>query len=174
MRIVVSGTHASGKSTLISDFRFAHPGYTVLGDPFDELPDELDGASPVAFLGQLRASASRLGECGDADLIAERGPLDFLAYLIAWEELGRGRIDPVVLERATVLAAEAMRTVELIVLLSATGVFVPSDEDPELRDAMQEALFELCDDTDLRGSTRVEHLRGDQAERLRRFEALVA
>ena len=174
MRVVVSGTHASGKSTLISDFQLGHPGYPVLGDPFEELLDEFDGASPAAFLAQLRVAASRLDERADADLIAERGPLDFLAYLIAWEELGRGRIDPVMLDRATALAAEAMRTVELIVLLPAAGVFVPPDEDPELRDAMQEALFELCDDPDLLGSARVEYLRGEPDERLRRFEALVA
>ncbi|UUE20380.1 ATP-binding protein [Microbacterium sp. J1-1] len=41
MRIVVSGTHASGKSTLIADFLAAHPDflaarpeYLSLGDPF--------------------------------------------------------------------------------------------------------------------------------------------
>ena len=34
MRIVVSGTHASGKSTLIADFLAARPEYLSLGDPF--------------------------------------------------------------------------------------------------------------------------------------------
>ncbi|WP_417555848.1 hypothetical protein [Microbacterium sp.] len=49
MRIVVSGTHASGKSTLISDFALRHPGFTVLPDPF-ELLDEASDAPGAAML----------------------------------------------------------------------------------------------------------------------------
>ncbi|MFC4138171.1 MULTISPECIES: hypothetical protein [unclassified Microbacterium] len=66
MRIVVSGTHASGKSTLIDAFAAEHPEYRVLPDPFED-PDltgpqviELAG-SPVARLAQLEHAISSCG-----------------------------------------------------------------------------------------------------------------
>lgn len=126
MRIVVSGTHASGKSTLIADFAAAHPGYRVLPDPF-ELLDEAAGADAAGFVAQLRVSAGRLTrlERGDS-VIAERGPLDFLAYLDA---LGAADLVRAAAETTRV----AMAHVDLLVVLplsAADGIRVPADEDP--------------------------------------------
>ena len=53
MRIVVSGTHGSGKSTLIADFVARRTEYLTLGDPFEEL-DLDDGSSAASFAAQLR------------------------------------------------------------------------------------------------------------------------
>ncbi len=109
MRIVVSGSHATGKSTLVSDVAMAHPGYTVLPDPF-ELVDEDDPASAGSFVRQLVVAAERLGEWAPGtDVIAERGPLDLLAYLRALDALGRPGVSPEVTERLEVVTAEAMR-----------------------------------------------------------------
>ena len=92
MRIVVSGTHASGKSTLVSDVALTHRRFRVLPDPF-ELVDGLDPVSVTSFHEQLLVSADRLTALPpDADVIAERGPLDFLAYLEALELLHRGTV----------------------------------------------------------------------------------
>lgn len=42
MRIVVSGTHASGKSTLVSDFAVRHPDFVVLPDlPLREVMNDV-------------------------------------------------------------------------------------------------------------------------------------
>lgn len=173
MRIVVSGTHASGKSTLVSDFAIAHTGYTVLGDPYDDLLDDIDGSDPRVFLAQLRVSAARLADDGSSELIAERGPLDFLAYLLAWQELGRGEIGTGLLERCEAIASHAMREVDLLVLMRAPDIHLPADEDPELRDAMGDALSALCDDPELTGGARVLPLEGAPAERLAGLERLV-
>ena len=55
MRIVVSGTHASGKSTLISDFALRHPEFTVLPD--GQVQDvKLREASRPEFGHSLRAA----------------------------------------------------------------------------------------------------------------------
>ena len=98
MRIVVSGTHASGKSTLISDFHAAHPEYTVLGDPFDDVESGAPTGA-ASFVAQLRVTVSRLRESArESSVISERGPVDFLAYLTALEMLGRG--DGALLSRA--------------------------------------------------------------------------
>ena len=174
MRIVVSGTHASGKSTLISDFGLAHPEYSRLDDPFDDLLDEGENAGPASFLAQLAISAERLAECRDVNLIAERGPIDFHAYLMAWEELGRGTVDGGLLARAMDRTAAALQDVDLLVVLPvADDISVPDEEDPPLRSAMDEVLLRLVDDPELVDPALLETVSGDPATRLRQIEHLV-
>jgi hypothetical protein len=177
VRIVVSGTHASGKSTLISDFALRHPEFTVLPDPF-ELVDE-DGDAPDAslFAAQLRISADRLtDEAHGPHLIAERGPLDFLAYLLALADLTGSPLDDGFLERATARTAEALSTIDLLVVLPLTEtdpIHVGDDEYLELRDAMNDVLLELLDDPDLIGGRlRVEEITGMPEARLAALEAI--
>jgi hypothetical protein len=147
MRIVVSGTHASGKSTLIADFLAHHPSYRLLGDPFDDV-DADDASGPASFAAQLRLTAMRLAETAhERDVISERGPLDFLAYLTALDALGRddGRLLP----RAHEIVAKSLRHVDLLVLVpldARAPIRVPDDEDPALREAMDEALLDIADE----------------------------
>ncbi|GMM97728.1 hypothetical protein MTsN4n12_31400 [Microbacterium sp. MTN4-12] len=147
MRIVVSGTHAIGKSTLIGDFAASHPEYEVLPDPFELVDTAADEPDASTYLAQLRLSADRLVELSPADrVIAERGPLDFLAYLAAMDHLRRIRLQEEVRIRAAALIAQAMCAVDLLVVLPATGYDdfrAPEDEDPELRQAMNDALLDL-------------------------------
>ncbi|HEX2061204.1 MAG TPA: hypothetical protein VHK90_10720, partial [Thermoanaerobaculia bacterium] len=95
MRIAISGTHCSGKSTLIEDFLAAHPGYLHEPEPYEWLDDAL-AAEPSAddFYRQLEISVDRLrGHPRGANVIAERSPVDFLAYLLALVDCGRGGRD---------------------------------------------------------------------------------
>lgn len=167
MRIVVSGTHASGKSTLISDFAARHPEFVVLPDPFESIDEAWDEPGAAMFAAQLRVAAHRLHDHrpGD-DVIAERGPLDFLAYLRAV-----GSEPP---ERAWEIAAEAMRQVDLLVVLplaSPDSIPVAADEHPALRAAMNDELLDLVDDPDLVADTTVLELAGAAAERLAALES---
>ncbi|MGW9159356.1 AAA family ATPase [Microbacterium sp. NPDC055665] len=175
MRIVVSGTHASGKSTLISDFHAVHPEYRTLGDPFEDLDLE-EPAGEAGFAAQLRISTVRLQESSaDDDVIAERGPLDFLAYLIALERLGRS--DGALLARASRIVEESAESIDLIVVVPLDGerpIHVPDDEDPELREAMDQALQEIADDLEHDDVVRVITVGGDAASRLRAVLAAVA
>lgn len=176
MRIVVSGTHASGKSTLISDFALRHPGFTVLADPFDSLDEESDSPGAVMFARQLRIAADRLGEETATDLIAERGPIDFLAYLLALADGTGSEPSERLIERARALIADAMRRIDLLVVLPLSardGIRVGPDEDPALRDAMNDILLELIDDPDLVGSTEVIEITGDPRARLERLEQAI-
>lgn len=171
MRIVVSGTHASGKSTLLSDFALAHPAFAVLPDPFDLVDEGLGAAS---LISQLRISAERLEDPElPESVIAERGPLDFLAYLAALDELGRSSTAAGLLRREAPLAARAMAEVDLLVLLAPEGIAVPDEEDPELRDAMAEALLDLAGDEELTGTARILELSGEPAARRAALEAAV-
>ncbi|MEI3868131.1 hypothetical protein V6S02_13695 [Microbacterium sp. CCNWLW134] len=157
MRIVVSGTHAAGKSTLISDFVERHPAFVVFSDPFDLIDERWDGPHPAAFAAQLRIAADRLRHPEAADLIAERGPLDFLAYLWALDRMDVADVAPELLDRARAITAEAMHHVDLIVVLplAADDVDGPApDEDgeyAELREMMNDILLDLVDDEDLVG-----------------------
>lgn len=178
MRIVVSGTHASGKSTLVADVVPALPGYAVLPDPFELIDERYDQPGPAMFLQQLRVAADRLEDDPPADLIAERGPLDFLAYLAALDELGRGSASDEALERAREMTASALRAVDLLVVLPLTegdGIRPAEDEDLELRDATDAALLDLVDDAELvPATTRVAEIAGDREKRRRALISAIA
>lgn len=175
MRIVVSGTHASGKSTLISDFTGRHPEFVVLPDPFESIDEAADTPGAAMFAAQLRVAADRLlASRPGTRLIAERGPLDFLAYLLALAELTGARLDDDFLARATERTATALRAVDLLVALPLTagdGIHIGDDESPLLREAMNDTLLELLDDPDVIGADlTVVELTGDPATRLAALE----
>ena len=91
MRIAVAGTHASGKSTLIADFLAAHPEYEHEPEPYEWLDEDLEAPDAGSFFRQLQLAVRSSGEHPPgARVIAERSPLDFLAYIMALDELGRG------------------------------------------------------------------------------------
>jgi hypothetical protein len=178
MRIVVSGTHASGKSTLIADFALRHPEFTVLPDPFELLDESWDGPDAASFAAQLRVSADRLDPRDSAEkLIAERGPIDFLAYLLALDDVTGASSSRELLARSTEMTREALSHVDLLVVLPLTAneAIEPGiDEHLELRDAMNDILLDLIDDADLLGERlAVVEITGDRDQRLAALEAVV-
>lgn len=178
MRIAISGTHASGKSTLISDFVGVHRDVEVMPDPFELLDESDDQPGPAMLLRQLRVSAERLAHADSPALIAERSPLDFLAYLLALDDLGRASVSDEVLDRARDMTTHALGHIDLLVVLpltSADRIWIGDDEDPDLRAAMDAALLDLIDDPDLiPTATRVIEITGDRATRLAALEAALA
>ncbi|GAA1963059.1 AAA family ATPase [Agromyces allii] len=180
MRIVVSGTHASGKTTLIDDVLGAHPEFERLGDPFELVDDALDEPDASTFFEQLVSSARRIPttDAAGRSIIAERGPIDFLAYLSALDALRRAGRSSSLFARGLDLTAAAMQHVDLLVVLPLhhrDDLPVGDDEDLELRAAMDEALLELVDDPDLVGeSTAVIEVSGDRAARLAAVERALA
>jgi hypothetical protein len=170
VRIVVSGTHASGKSTLVSDLVMAL-GYAQLPDPFELVDDGVEPAGAESFSLQLAVAAERLVELpAGAELVAERGPLDFVAYLEALPDLGRHSVGPHTLPGLRAVTAEAMAHVDLLVVLPLEVpdvIRVPDDEDPQLRRVMDAHLLELLDDGELIGlGTRVLEIGGTPEQRL--------
>jgi hypothetical protein len=174
MLVVISGTHASGKSTLISDFAALHPDFQVLPDPYEVLDDADVDSAMDSFSAQLQLASARLAEPSQgAPRIAERGPLDFLAYLDALVRLDRPTRSSALVRSGVATAADAMAHVDLLVLLPLTEsdrIEVPADEDPELRSAMNDSLLELADDPDLVGSARVIEVTGSPSGRLAQLE----
>jgi len=128
---------------------------------------------------QLAVAAERLVELPPgSDVVAERGPVDFLAYLEALAELRRGSAGPDLMARLRATTAEAMAHVDLLVVLpldARDGIRVPDDEDPELREAMDEHLVGLCEDVELVGRVgRVLEVSGPPGTRLAHVVAAVA
>lgn len=177
MRIVVSGTHASGKSTLVSDFALRHPEFAVLPDPFELLDETWDGPTASSFSAQLRVSAERLDplEAPD-DLIAERGPIDFLAYLLALSELGAETVARHLLARSVEITRAALSHVDVLVVLpltAADAIEPGTDEHPELREAMNDNLLDLIDSADVLDPwVSVVEITGDRERRLAALESL--
>lgn len=87
VRIALSGTHTVGKSTLIADLHQELAAYKMVDEPYYELLNEghifADGPSAEDFLTQLDRSIARLTSDRAADVLYDRCPADFLAYLSA-------------------------------------------------------------------------------------------
>src|SRR5256885_4068270 len=83
MRIALSGSHRTGKSTLRGDLAEQLPGYATVAEPYEVLEEEgYQFAQPPSledYLRQLERSIELLGERRE-DAVFERCPLDFLAY----------------------------------------------------------------------------------------------
>lgn len=182
MRIALSGTHCSGKTTLAHDFAAAHRDYVPIPEPYELLGELYDDPTADDFHRQLEVSVETLRGCGPgANAIAERSPLDFLAYILALHDLRRGSRSFPPIEPAVALAASGLAHIDLLVVLplnDSDGIACPDDEDVELRDAMNERLLELIttDEFDLLsgGNVRVIEVEGTPRQRLAAVEKVIA
>jgi hypothetical protein len=146
MRIAVTGTHGSGKTTLIEDFLDGHRHYEHVQEPYWELAQPgmpfADGPSPDDLAEQLEQSTRLiLASAGEANVIFDRCPLDFIAYLevVSEEEEGADWTPP---GKLLAKIEAALATLDLIVLLPLAN---PDEiaieiEYPELRLAVDERL----------------------------------
>ncbi len=140
MRIAVSGTHAVGKSTLIDEFLRRHPEFVHEPEPYTVLVEDLGeefSAEPCVedFRRQLEFNIDRLKQhAPEEDVIYERCPADFLAYIHA--------LDPQSAETVLYEVSEAMQQLDLIVYLPLDGT-TSSDEYPKLQRAVDRRLNEI-------------------------------
>src|SRR5215213_4027889 len=89
MRIAISGTHCTGKSTLIDEFLHTHPEFLHEPEPYTVMVEDLGeefAEQPCVddFLRQLEFNIGRLRQHARGErVIYERCPLDFIAYIDA-------------------------------------------------------------------------------------------
>src|SRR5262245_35756139 len=123
MRIAISGTHCTGKSTLIDKFLLAHPDFVHESEPYLVLVEDYGedfAAEPSAddFYRQLEFNLDRLRHYRSGEkVIYERSPVDFLAYLLALSDLRRDRQAVALVEQALGLVHEGIEFLDLIVFL---------------------------------------------------------
>jgi len=159
MRLAISGTHCSGKSSLLESFLLQHPEFThepeayfqlenLYGESFSTEPSSDD------FLQQLEYHNERLQQYQPgSQVVFERCSIDYVAYLQALIDLKRHSADVVILNQSIYLARSALQLVDIVVFLSAKRlhIYVPDEEDLELRAAVDTNLerFLLNDELDL-------------------------
>ncbi|HEY1644491.1 MAG TPA: AAA family ATPase [Streptosporangiaceae bacterium] len=140
MRIGVSGTHGTGKTTLVGELCARLPGHVAADEPYVLLEDDgyEFGFPPSAedYQAQLARSVQLLRSSGP-DVVFDRTPVDFLAYLAA--QGADADVDPAVLR-------PAMAGLNLLIILPVTvetEQLLPAAELPQLRHAVNNALLDL-------------------------------
>ncbi len=163
MRIAVSGSHSTGKSTLIAAFLAERPHYAHEPEAYELLADEIsmtpaegpdfDGLTALIELTILVLADYQPGD----GVILERSPVDYLAYAAATESMtGSEREELIETHLATI--REALRHLDLIVLLPVSGQGVagrPGEDegyrqrvDDELRRALIDDDYDLFEGPD--------------------------
>ena len=143
MRIAVSGTHGTGKSTLIDEFLRAHPDFVHEPEPYTVLVEEFGeefSAEPQVddFLRQLGFNIDRLNQHERGErVIYERCPIDFLAYIEC--------VSPTISVLNQV--REGMQNLDLIVYLPIDNTI--DAEFPKLRKAVDRRLNAIYNEDDL-------------------------
>lgn len=167
MRIAISGSHATGKSTLARTFADLRPAYSLIDEPYHLMVSEgaVFSDPPVFedFESQLQQSVSLLTDHPAPDVIFDRCPIDFFAYLSAF----RTR-DPADIRRWFYLVKESIRTIEVIAYVpieTPDRIEVASDEHPKLRRVVDRKLRAFLVDDDLALGLHVVEVRGSAQER---------
>jgi len=115
MRIAVSGSHATGKSTLIDALVAELRDYEAVPEVYSDLVDEgFQFSYPPAledFEIQLQRSIANLLEVTSPRMLFDRCPADYLAYLASWK-----RGDDV-LSSLVSAAEDAMARIDLVVFV---------------------------------------------------------
>jgi hypothetical protein len=156
LRVAVSGSHGTGKSTLIADFLRERPGYRHEPEAFELLGDEIDigdsGEPAEDGLALLLEHTLRVVETQEAGsrVVFERSPVDYLAYAVAARSWPRG-LGPRFVRRFASRVRESLSHLDLIVLLplSTGGPVAHGEENPRFRRRVDEALRGALLDDDL-------------------------
>jgi hypothetical protein len=123
VRIAISGTHVTGKSTLVAELGARLHGYATVPEPYELLEErgyEFEFPPSIKdYVMQMRQSIALLRR-RPPNVIFDRCPLDFIAYIFA--SRGAERFDP---ERWREPILTAMARLDLIV-----AVRIDPEHDP--------------------------------------------
>lgn len=167
MRIAVSGTHFSGKSTLVGALEKKLEGYSAVDEPYFLLEQEGYNFSdpPVVedFEEQFWYCLDLIEESGPKTLF-DRSPLDFLAYAMAISK----KID--VMSWIEEME-DTLPLLDLIVFLpieSPDRISVPSSENEKFRERVNEKMEEIIldDSMGVLRRTKVLEVVGELPERV--------
>lgn len=149
MRIAISGTHITGKSTLAAALAERLPGHTVVPEPYELLAGRgYEFADPPEiedYVIQLRQSLIGLRRAAP-NRIFDRCPLDLLGYITV--SPGGERFD---LEAWREPIARAVQSLDLIVFVHADPRYdrAIAPEDVAFRLAADDALHDIINSDDL-------------------------
>jgi len=155
LRLAVSGSHSTGKSTLIAAFLAECPGYQHEPEAFESLADDIElttseGPTPDGLQALLEQTMLALSQYPPGALVVfERCPVDYLAYAAASRSWAKASVASF-LERFVSQVRRSLRSLDLIALVpvSVTGPQARGGEDPRFRQRVDEALRSALVDDD--------------------------
>jgi len=162
MRIEVSGSHSTGKSTLVAAFVEKCPQYIYEPEAYELLADDIaltsaEGPDPEGLTALLEHTMSVLeNHQPGASVIFERSPIDYLAYAAATQSIPASERSDFLRSHLPAVRASIYH-LDLIVLLPVTTAVAPrpgEDEsfrnrvDDELRRALIDDDYGLFEDSD--------------------------
>jgi AAA domain len=145
MRVGISGTHGTGKTTLAQALCARLPGHVMADEPYYLLEEEGYELGFPPSLEDYRALLARSVHSLTAPpllpgVIFDRTPLDYLAYLAATGADPAGEADPAALQ----LAFASLDLLVITLITPETEQVLPAAELPGLRTQMNDALLELA------------------------------
>ena len=144
MKIVVSGSHSTGKSTLIGSFVDRCPQYVYEPEAYEALADDIvlthsEGPDAEGLAALLELTLTTLkGYPRGASVIFERSPIDYLAYAAATHSMAASERSHF-LRTYVPLVKNAICELDLI-------VWLPISEAIEARPGEDEAFRSRVDD----------------------------
>ena len=168
MKFAVSGTHATGKSTLMHALTSLLAGYEAVEEPYylmaEDGYDFADEPTLDDYVAQMKYSMAMIAGSED-DTIFERAPLDFLAYLNAHDEGATFEE-----ESWSEMVEETMDMLDFVVFVPVETpdvIGLAFENDRALRERVNHALQELMDEFEFSGGGRVVTVSGSVEERAR-------
>nr|BFE59910.1 hypothetical protein GCM10020063_044360 [Dactylosporangium thailandense] len=169
MRVGISGTHGTGKTTLVEALSAHLPGHVVVDEPYYLLEEEGYEFQFPPSPEDYRALLARSVQClcsppPPAGVIFDRTPLDYLAYLVASGADPAEEVDGAVLRRAFA----GLDLLVFVVITPGTERMLPAAELPGLRSRANAVMLELVydDPLDAWADTPVLELNGPLDSRL--------
>lgn len=175
MRIAISGSHATGKSTLLAELAHRVVGLTVIDEPYHLLEEEgyAFATPPTArdFEALVERSIALLSQERRGPVAFDRSPADHLAYLAACRDVDAMHDLP----RLVAAVATAMKTLDLVVFVPVERPDrVTGAEAPRLRRRVNELLHAMLMEGAWGFEVPVLEVSGTVAHRLAQIEARVA
>ena len=96
MRIAISGSHRTGKSTLLEELSERLPRYSTVEEPYVLLEEEGYSFATPPTLEDYEAQLERSLECmklPGRDILFDRCPADFLGYALSHEDTSMFEIE---------------------------------------------------------------------------------
>ncbi|MGV3523243.1 MAG: ATP-binding protein [Candidatus Sericytochromatia bacterium] len=164
MRIAITGSHRTGKTTLLAELARLLPDYPLWPEPYEQLAEEgyLFSAAPSLqdFEAQLERALANLCD-SEANALFDRCPLDLLAYLLCHGESGH-----FVLADWILPIQNTLNQLDLIVYVpieTPDRIHLAASQDADFRAEVDEQLRELLRSWSL---PQVLEVRGDLASRM--------
>lgn len=166
MRIAVSGTHYTGKTTLIEDLIRELPDYEIIEEPYYQLEERgylfSDPPSLEDFERQFLFSLQSIKNSGE-NVLLDRSPLDFIAYALSTEEASSFDLNSWLNK-----AMDALEKLDLIIFVPIdSAISVPAFENSQLRHDADERLREMLMDDCFSLDLNVLEVTGTRQERVK-------